>query len=185
MVIKDDRLAKLQKVKLKMMKPGNWSCARRGEHYRPYQLFLISKQAVIVGPRMSDQFPCVAEVWHEVARAMRRPMPGAGFQRRPQKIHKNQAELAYALPPLLEQAVIGAEANEPHVDHVLAVALAYWGARFRIRLDHESFNQWAISAGSFEYFLPRSFEVEKIQLVDSAGLSIPFQVKTTSREKKV
>ena len=68
-------------------------------------------------------------------------------------------------------------------DHVLAVPLAYRGARFRIRLDYELINQGAISAGSFEYFLPRTFEVEKIQLVDSAGLSIPFQVKTTSREE--
>lgn len=69
-------------------------------------------------------------------------------------------------------------------NHVLAVPLAYRGARFRIRLDQELINQGAISAGSFEYFLPRPFEVEKIQLVDSTGLSIPFEVKTTAREEK-
>ena len=70
------------------------------------------------------------------------------------------------------------------VDHVLAVPLAYRGARFRIRLDQELINQGAVSAESFEYFLPRSFAIEKIQLVGRAGLSIPFQVKTTSRVEK-
>jgi hypothetical protein len=59
-------------------------------------------------------------------------------------------------------------------DHVLAVPLAYRGARFRLRPDRESINQGTISAESFEYFLPRQFEVEKIQLLDSGGLPIPF-----------
>lgn len=69
-------------------------------------------------------------------------------------------------------------------DHVIALPLAYRGARFRIRLDQESISQWAISAENFEYFLPRLFEMEKIQLVDHAGSPIPFQVKTTSHEEK-
>jgi len=69
-------------------------------------------------------------------------------------------------------------------DHVLAVPLAYKGARFRIRLDHESINQGVISAENFKFFLPRSLEMGKIQLVDRAGAILPFQVKTTSRETK-
>jgi hypothetical protein len=68
--------------------------------------------------------------------------------------------------------------------HVLAVPLAYRGARFRIRLDQETINQGAISVGIFEYFLPRLFVMEKIQLVDYAGSPIPFQVKVTSHEEK-
>jgi len=69
-------------------------------------------------------------------------------------------------------------------DHVVAVPLAYQGARFRIRLDHVSINQGTISAENFEYFLPHLFKVEKIQLVDCAGSPIPFQIKTTSQEEK-
>lgn len=113
MVIKDDLLAKLQKLKLSgetwelgVRKARIWVERKKGELYRPYQLFIVSEQALIVGTRIFEQFPSVAEVWYEVARAMRRPMPGAGFQRRPQKIHTDQAELADALRPLLEQAAI-------------------------------------------------------------------------------
>ncbi len=114
MVVKDELLAKLQKLKisgetweLSVRKARIWMERKKGELIRPYQLLLVSEQAIIVGTRIFDHFPAVAEVWHEVAQAMRRPMPGAGFQRRPQKIHTDQAELADALRPLLEQAAIG------------------------------------------------------------------------------
>jgi tetratricopeptide (TPR) repeat protein len=113
MAIEDDLLAKLQKLKLSgetwelgVRKARSWVERKKGDLYRPYQLLLVSDQAIIVGTRIFDHFPSVAEVWQEVARAMRRPMPGAGFQRRPQKIHTDQAELADALRPLLEQAAI-------------------------------------------------------------------------------
>jgi hypothetical protein len=69
-------------------------------------------------------------------------------------------------------------------DHVLAVPLAYKGARFRIRLDHESIDQGTISANNFDYFLPSQFELEKVQLVDRAGTIIPFQVKSASHEEE-
>lgn len=69
-------------------------------------------------------------------------------------------------------------------DHVLSVPLAYQGARFRIRLDHASINQGTISSENFEYFLPRSITMEKIQLVDYAGSPIPFQIKAISHEGK-
>ena len=114
MAIEDDLLAKLQKLKLSgetwelgVRKARSWMERKKGEFYRPYQLFLVSQQAIIVGTRVFDHFPSVAEVWQEVTRAMRRPMIGASFQRRPQKIHTDQAELADALRPLLEQAAIG------------------------------------------------------------------------------
>jgi hypothetical protein len=101
MTIEDDLFAKLQKLKLSgetwelgVRKARSWVERKKGELYRPYQLLLVSDQAIIVGTRIFDHFPSVAEVWQEVARAMRRPMPGAGFQRRPQKIHTDQAELA-------------------------------------------------------------------------------------------
>jgi len=119
MAIEDDLLAKLQKLKLSdetwelgVHKARSWMKRKKGELSRPYQLLLVSEQAVIVGAHIFDHFPSVAEVWQEVARAMRRPMPGAGFQRRPQKIHTDQAELADGLRPLLEQATIGIEQVE-------------------------------------------------------------------------
>jgi len=114
MAIEDNLFARLQKLKLSgetwelgVRKARSWVERKKGELYRPYQLLLVSEQAVIIGTRIFDHFPSVAEVWQEVARSMRRPMPGAGFQRRPQEIHTDQAELADALRPLLEQAAIG------------------------------------------------------------------------------
>jgi hypothetical protein len=116
MTIEDGLLAKLQKLKLSgetwelgVRKARSWMERKKGERYRPYQLLLVSEQAVIIGTRIFDHFPSVAEVWQEVARAMRRPMPGAGFQRRPQKIYTDRAELADGLRPLLEQATNGIE----------------------------------------------------------------------------
>jgi hypothetical protein len=70
------------------------------------------------------------------------------------------------------------------VVQVLAVPLAYKGARYRIRLDQGSINQGSISAENFEYFLPPSFSMKKIQLLNCAVAPIPFQIKTTSHEKK-
>jgi len=116
MAIEVDLLAKVQKLKLSnetwelgVHKARSWMKRKKGELYRPYQLLLVSEQAVIVGTHIFDHSPSVAEVWQEVTRAMRRPMPGAGFQRRPQKIHTDQAELTDGLRPLLEQATIGIE----------------------------------------------------------------------------
>ncbi len=119
MAIEDDLLAKLQKLKLSgetwelgVRKANNWVERKKGDIYRPYQLLLVSEQAVIIGTRIFDHFPSAAEVWQEIARAMRRPMPGAGFQRRPQKIHTDQAELVVGLRLLLEQVTIGIEQAE-------------------------------------------------------------------------
>ncbi len=98
MAIEDELLAKLQKLKISgenwelgVRKARSWVERKKGEIYRPYQLLLVSEQAIIIGARIFDHFPSVAEAWQEVARAMRRPLPGAGFQRRPQKIHTDLA----------------------------------------------------------------------------------------------
>lgn len=119
MAIEDDLLAKLQKLKLRdetwelgVRKARSWVERKKGEIYRPYQLLLVSEQGIIVGTRFFDHFPSVAEAWQEVARTMRRPMAGAGFQRRPQNIQSDQAELVDGLRPLLAQADVGIEQVE-------------------------------------------------------------------------
>lgn len=69
-------------------------------------------------------------------------------------------------------------------DHVLAVPLAYKGARFRIRLNQEMINREAILADKFDHFLPRLLEVDNMMLMDRAGGPIPFKIKVTTREEK-
>jgi len=66
-------------------------------------------------------------------------------------------------------------------DHVLTVPLAYRGARFRIRLNQEAINLEAIPVDNFKCFLPRSFEVDNMILVDRAGIPIPFKIKVITR----
>jgi tetratricopeptide (TPR) repeat protein len=116
MAFEDDLIAKLRKLKtrgetwdLGVRKGRTWVERKKGDIYRPYILLLVSEQNIILDTRLFDHSPSAAEVWQEMARAMRHPMLGAGVQRRPQKIHTDQAELADGLRPLLEQADIGIE----------------------------------------------------------------------------
>ncbi len=67
---------------------------------------------------------------------------------------------------------------------MLAVPLAYKGARFRIRLNQEMINREAILADKFDHLLPRLLEVDNMMLMDRAGAPIPFKIKATTREEK-
>ena len=69
-------------------------------------------------------------------------------------------------------------------DQVMAVPLAYNGARFRIRLNQEAINREAILVDNFDHFLPPSVEVDNMILMDRAGIPIPFKIKSTTREEK-
>src|SRR3989337_1664605 len=68
-------------------------------------------------------------------------------------------------------------------DTVLPLRLAYLGARFRIVLERESFDRGLLPLGKGLWsYLPKNFALEKLQLVDVSGHSIPAQIKQVTQK---
>ncbi len=72
----------------------------------------------------------------------------------------------------------------PDSDHVLAIPLAFGGARFRIRLDHETVDQGVIPLSAFEGYLLPIYERGSIHLIDREGTDLSFVEKQISRQVK-
>jgi hypothetical protein len=62
-------------------------------------------------------------------------------------------------------------------DIVLPLRLAYQGARFRIPLERESFDKGLLPLDNISSYLPQSYQVDRLQLVDASENTISFQVK--------
>ena len=110
----DELVEKLNKLKQQsgawqvgLVKAHLWVEHKKGEVYRPFMMLAVNEQKVILGTRIFDQYPTPVEIWQELARWMRRPMPGAGVARRPQQILLENPQMAEELAPRL--ARIGVE----------------------------------------------------------------------------
>ena len=106
-----------------------WITPPDRDPYRPWMILVVSGDGRVLGSDLTEGEPAASEVINALAKAMRHPVPGSGRKRRPSIIHTDDAELAKALAPRLEEVGIECEFRHtlPEAEQALAALGQFLG----------------------------------------------------------